>query len=352
MSHNWIDIDHIEAMRGRLPHHMAVAENFDALMAASAAGFQQLETALLDLQLLRTIDTATGVQLDGIGEIIDLPRIVGQTDDSYRFSLKTAMIILTKSGEPESIIEAYLNVTGSVVVEYTEIYPATFQIAALPTVDITDPDVAAFINETMASVKPAGVRMLLTTLEGFTLSQASEANAEGNGPSSETLGFGDANTNTGDTLLRTATGNHHVRQVVTTTSHANKLHTFYVNLKAGTLTGDVRLRIQDGAGTEIAAQSFTPTASWQRFQIAGTFGASPAANIQVFIDPVNDTGSAGDSLQMWGAMLYETTNTDLNMLISGSEFDNAAWLKTNATVTANAVADPYNGAGGGLARVI
>src|SRR3990172_3662623 len=270
MSHNWIDIDHIEAMRGRLPHHMAVAENFDALMAASAAGFQQLETALLDLQLLRTIDTATGVQLDGIGEIIDLPRIVGQTDDSYRFSLKTAMIILTKSGEPESIIEAYLNVTGSVVVEYTEIYPATFQIAALPTVDITDPDVAAFINNTMASVKPARVR----------------------------------------------------------------------------------LRIQDGAGTEIAAQSFTPTASWQRFQIAGTFGASPAANIQVFIDPVNDTGSAGDSLQMWGAMLYETTNTDLNMLISGSEFDNAAWLKTNATVTANAVADPYNGAGGGLARVI
>jgi hypothetical protein len=50
-------------------------------------------------------------------------------------------------------------------------------------------------------------------------------------------------------------------------------------------------------------------------------------------------------------MLYETTNTDLNMLSVGSEFGNAAWLKTNATVTENAVSDPYDGAGGGFARV-
>ena len=351
MPHNLVTVEHVEAMRARLPHHMSSTVNLDSIRAASADGFQQLETALLDLQLLRTIDTATGIQLDGIGQIINVPRLGGQTDDSYRFALKTVTIILTKSGEPEAVIEAYLLVMGAAEAEYLEIYPAAFQLSALPTVDINDPDTSAFITATMNAVKAAGVRMVLATVAAFTLAQASETNANGDGPLSATQGFGDANANTADTLLRTATGDHYIRQVVTTTGHANKLHTFYAWIKAGTLTGDVRLRIQDGAGAEIAAQSFTPTASWQQFQISGSFGAAPAANIQVFIDPVNDTGSAGDSLQIWGAMLYETTNTDLNMLSVGSEFGNAAWLKTNATVTENAVADPYNGAGGGFARV-
>jgi hypothetical protein len=345
------EIDQFTAMHDRLPHHMESSNNLKSLLTVHALAFQQIEAVLFDLEIMRTIDIATGIQLDGIGQIINVTRIVGQTDDSYRFALKTAMIILTKSGEPESVIEAYLIVMGASVVEYLEIYPAAFQISAQPTVDINDPDTAAFITATMNAVKAAGVRMVLATVAAFTLAQYSETNANGDGPLSATQGFGDANVNTADTLLRTATGNHHIRQVVTTTAHANKLHTFYVSLKAGTLTGDVRLRIQDGAGAEIAAQSFTPSASWQKFQISGSFGASPAANIQAFIDPVNDTGSAGDSLQMWGAMLFETTNTDLNMLVAGSEFSNAAWLKTNATVTENAVVDPYNGAGGGLARV-
>jgi hypothetical protein len=275
MPHELTAVQHVEAMRGRLPHHMSSTVNLDAILAASAAGFQQLETALLDLRLLRTIDTATGIQLDGIGQIINVTRIAGQTDDSYRFAIKTAMIILTKSGEPESVIEAYLIVMGAVEVEYLEVYPAAFQISALPTVDINDPDTSAFITATMNAVKAAGVRMVLSTFDAFTLAQASETNANGDGPLSAEQGFGDANANTADTLLRTATGNHHIRQVVTTTAHANKLHTFYAWIKAGTLTGDVRLRIQDGAGAEIAAQSFTPTASWQKFQISGSFGASP-----------------------------------------------------------------------------
>jgi len=167
MPHNLVPVEHVEAMRARLPHHMSSTVNLDAILAASADGFQQLETALLDLQLLRTIDTATGIQLDGIGQIINVPRLGGQTDDSYRFALKTVTIILTKSGEPEAVIEAYLLVMGAAEAEYLEIYPAAFQLSALPTVDINDPDTSAFITATMNAVKAAGVRMVLATVAAF-----------------------------------------------------------------------------------------------------------------------------------------------------------------------------------------
>jgi hypothetical protein len=110
---------------------------------------------------------------------------------------------------------------------------------------------------------------------------------------------------TADALTRTATGNHYIAQGYTTTSHANKTFTFSVWVKAGTLTGDVALIIKDNSSTVAGIEIFTPSSTWQRCSVTGTFGASPAANISVFIDPGNDTGSAGDTLLLWGAQLEE-----------------------------------------------
>jgi hypothetical protein len=180
-------------MRDRLPAHLRAGQNFDKLLISIAARFQGLETVLFDLLFKRSLDVATGKQLDGIGQIVDLARVPGQTDTSYRFAIKTRFITLTKSGTVEDVIQAFRNVTGAVTASYTEVYPATFQISGLPTVDVTDHDVAAFINATMQGIKAAGINMILSTITGFTLSQASEVDIDGNGPLDEDEGFGSAN---------------------------------------------------------------------------------------------------------------------------------------------------------------
>jgi len=112
-----------------------------------------------------------------------------------------------------------------------------------------------------------------------------------------------------DRVSRTATGNHYLVAGVTTSSHANKTYTFSLELKSGTLTGDIALRIRDGSGGEIAVQSVTPTSTPTRFSVTGTFGSSPAANINVFVDPGNDSGSAGDTFEVGNAQLTQAASS-------------------------------------------
>jgi hypothetical protein len=184
------EVDHLDSMRGRWPVHIAGAPNLDALISAVASQYQDIETAMIGLLTLRSLDTASGAQLDGLGQIVDLVRVSGQTDADYRFALLTQMIVLSKSGDVESIIQAYLRVMGAATAEYSEVYPATVQIAAIPSVDVTDSAVAAFISATMQRVKAAGVNLILTTTGGFTLAQTSEVDGSGNGPSDSEHGFG------------------------------------------------------------------------------------------------------------------------------------------------------------------
>jgi lambda family phage minor tail protein L len=107
-----------------------------------------------------------------------------------------------------------------------------------------------------------------------------------------------------DTLSRSALSNTYLVQTYTTTSHASNTYTFSVYVKAGTLTGTIQLRIRDGGGvTDIATTTLTPTSAWARYSVTGTFGATPLANINVYIDPANNTGVIGDTVYIWGAQL-------------------------------------------------
>lgn len=115
------------------------------------------------------------------------------------------------------------------------------------------------------------------------------------------------------TLTRTATGNHYAFQVAALASTANRTATAVVWLKAGTLTGNVTLRLRDGAGiTDVGVKTVTPTSVWTPYIVSGTFGGASAANIQLTIDPVNDAGSAGDTLLVWNADIRLLTGVDTN----------------------------------------
>jgi hypothetical protein len=140
-----------------------------------------------------------------------------------------------------------------------------------------------------------------------------------------------------------------------------------ISVYAKTLSGtkQFRLRIDTGSGPAVSSD-FTATTEWQRFDFAVT---TTAANLVVYI--FNDsTGVAGD-LYVWGAQLnigatakpYFPTTDRLNVprltypvgggcpslllekqstnLVTYSEdLTNAAWTKTNSTVTANTTTSP------------
>lgn len=116
-------------------------------------------------------------------------------------------------------------------------------------------------------------------------------------------------TTTAFTFARTATGNHYLSRTITLAATVGRTVSVYVWLKAGTLTGDVLLRIRDGGGTEYATVTVTPTGTWAVYRIAATFPAGSVANVMFFMDPANDTGSAGDTLFAWYSEYQLADNT-------------------------------------------
>lgn len=114
------------------------------------------------------------------------------------------------------------------------------------------------------------------------------------------------NETTADTLNRTAIGNHFAYQVYSTTTHANRTYTYGVWLRQGNYSDTVDITIREHTdGTVVGTTSHVLQTRWILVTVTGTFDGSPTADIRVDINPQNDTGSAGDTLYMWGASLAE-----------------------------------------------
>jgi hypothetical protein len=90
-------------------------------------------------------------------------------------------------------------------------------------------------------------------------------------------------------------------QIVTDPSTALQTYTYSIWIKQGTLTGNIVLRLRDGADANETNLVVTPTASWVRYSFSATFGATPAANVKIFIDPANDVGTG--TYYVWGGQL-------------------------------------------------
>ena len=122
----------------------------EAFLNAVSNELQAFENASFELNSLLDIDTMEGAQLDGIGTIVVEPR-QGKSDAEYRVALRQKIAANAGSGEPESVIETFLLVTGSTVATYMEDYPAGFGIYG---------DAASYPSGSLEAVRdasPAGV---------------------------------------------------------------------------------------------------------------------------------------------------------------------------------------------------
>ena len=69
---------------------------------------QDLEDSSFEVLLNRWIDTAVGVQLDGVGAIVGEAR-EGRGDDEYRLAIKARIQINFSEATPEDILTALVN---------------------------------------------------------------------------------------------------------------------------------------------------------------------------------------------------------------------------------------------------
>jgi len=197
--------DHAAAAQARLPSQFIGATKLQALIGKIGERAQGIETVLFDLLNNRALSTATGLQLDNLGTILDTARTVGETDDSYRARLFSATSQLQKSGEPEHLIEIFNFLLNPDSMILQEIYPAGVQLTAH---DDTDPEsftIDSDTREAMDNVKAAGIELILqmaTTSDYFMMADESETDVNGDGPDDALHGLGDETLTEGGALAR------------------------------------------------------------------------------------------------------------------------------------------------------
>lgn len=123
-----------------------------ALLKVYVSQIQDLENALFQI-LESTVDTATGVTLDGFGDIVSQPR-EGRTDSFYRQIIKARIRLNASNGTPEDLIAIVRAVVGDKEIEVVEDFPGHFDLY------INDPILAGAqtVSGFVQLGKPAGVR--------------------------------------------------------------------------------------------------------------------------------------------------------------------------------------------------
>lgn len=173
----WIDFDapgsalitnYCERAQTRLLEQFGDKPDLVKYICALITSFQELEFVYGDLLSQRSLDSASGVQLDGLGDIVGVER-QGLSDDKYRDVIRFQAAINASNGEPESLITATKQLTGGTDVILTELFPARALL-------FTNGDnVSTEIVRQLEDVAPAGVALELISSYASTTPFAFEA---------------------------------------------------------------------------------------------------------------------------------------------------------------------------------
>lgn len=151
--------DHDDRMKELLIQQFKEQPNFQKMIDALAVGIQELEDVSNDMLEDRSINTAIGVQLDFLGELVGEDRL-GRTDDDYRSAIRVRISINTSKGTPEDLISIFAALTNAGTVDYSELFPAFVDM-------FTNGDlIPDFLVDNMNQVKPAGVALILSSSQG------------------------------------------------------------------------------------------------------------------------------------------------------------------------------------------
>lgn len=141
-----------ERMIARLLMFCQAGPKFVALVNALAMRTENLVAASRTVADAFDLDTAVGVQLDRLGEILQRPRF-GMLDDRYRALLHIQIdLILSSTAGAETLLSVVNRLTGTPAPYYAEFYPAQFRIGA-----IVDPDDVILLQDLLRKAKGWGI---------------------------------------------------------------------------------------------------------------------------------------------------------------------------------------------------
>jgi hypothetical protein len=130
----------------------------EALLCALLESVQEFEDANWGVLTERVLDNAIGIQLDKIGQIVNLSR--GWPDETYRKLLRARVLVLRSRGRwPDllGILDAMSVSLATTTIEEPSTAAFTIELGEPLLVDITAGNVFGFLVQ----AKPAGVRFSL-----------------------------------------------------------------------------------------------------------------------------------------------------------------------------------------------
>lgn len=128
--------------------------NFQKMLFAISTMSQLINDQETLLQTMRYLNTAQGVQLDGIGQIVGLPRNPNETDANYRERLQFQIFVNGSSGTPEQVMRILAFLTRANKIWFFEAYPASYTMA---TDGLVFPNPPSDLVTAIQSASPAGV---------------------------------------------------------------------------------------------------------------------------------------------------------------------------------------------------
>lgn len=121
---------HTQDAVSRLPDQFVNSSNLISLVSLNADRIQGLNDEAIKMLDGMSLSTASGKQLDGTATILNLTRIIGESDADFRARILSETSVLAKSGEPGHVIDVYLLLTEASSIFFSENYPAGIELAA------------------------------------------------------------------------------------------------------------------------------------------------------------------------------------------------------------------------------
>jgi hypothetical protein len=156
-------IDHVAKALSRLPEQLKNSAVIIALLKALLAPAQEIEDMFYALLALKSIDDATGAQLDLIGKLVGQPR-GGNLDPDYRKFIRVRLSVNKSRGLRSDYIKIISLLYPTAKIEVRARANATAEVT-IHNVIISDAD-AAIIMSFLQLAHGAGVRVVLGTFPG------------------------------------------------------------------------------------------------------------------------------------------------------------------------------------------
>lgn len=124
----WV-VDYITRARARMLQQFKREEapNLDKLLQMLISEIQLAENEINEIYTFRSVQTASGAQLDILGDIVGINR-EGRTDADFRAAI-VIQIAVNNGGGQESVLAAMLgNLTDATVIDIWEVFPAGLDI--------------------------------------------------------------------------------------------------------------------------------------------------------------------------------------------------------------------------------